>query len=154
MRELGLKLIKDLGIHSRSYNRKYRIGLFKCPLCGSEVEKIMKDGVKAKVCSRSCYAKIRERRGPYKSGTVLISGYYYDYLPEHPFSTKKGYVAQHRIQAENKIGRMLLPNEDVHHINEIKTDNRQENLMVMSKSEHSKLHRKKTKRDSNGKFKI
>lgn len=46
----------------------------------------------------------------------------------------------HRVIMEQEIGRKLKSNEVVHHINEIKTDNRIENLQLMTHSEHSSLH--------------
>lgn len=38
------------------------------------------------------------------------------------------HMQQHRLVMEEKIGRKLLPNERVHHINGIRDDNRPENL--------------------------
>jgi hypothetical protein len=45
---------------------------------------------------------------------------------------------------EQKLGRYLLPTEDVDHLNGVKTDNRPENLQLMSsRSEHVKLEHKR-----------
>lgn len=48
--------------------------------------------------------------------------------------------AEHRVKIEKKLGRQLTRDETVHHINGIKTDNRLRNLLVLSNSEHQKLH--------------
>lgn len=46
----------------------------------------------------------------------------------HPMATKNGRVAEHRVVMSEKIGRDLLPGENVHHINGCRHDNRPENL--------------------------
>lgn len=78
--------------------------------------------------------------------TIFKGDYNYALVPEHPKSTKNGYVLEHRIIVENKIGRLLTSKEIVHHVNGLKKDNRPENLEVLSSnSEHGKLHQKDAK---------
>lgn len=56
---------------------------------------------------------------------------------------KKGeYKRQHRIVMENFLGRRLTTDEHVHHINHNKFDNSIKNLIVLTNSEHGKLHMK------------
>jgi len=63
-------------------------------------------------------------------------------VPEHPNSTKNGYVLEHRIVMENHLNRLLTADEIVHHINHDGKDNRIENLEVMTRSEHGRHHAK------------
>lgn len=49
-------------------------------------------------------------------------------------------IDEHRLIMQNHIGRKLDKNEVVHHINGNKLDNSIDNLMILSRSEHSKAH--------------
>lgn len=62
------------------------------------------------------------------------SGYVYVKVQNHPFSTAKNEILEHRLVMEKHIGRYLLPTEEVHHKNTIRDDNRIENLELWSKS--------------------
>lgn len=69
------------------------------------------------------------------------NGYTYALVPDHPNATKNGYVMEHRVVMENELGRLLENNEIVHHHNGIITDNRLGNLEVMTRSEHTIMHK-------------
>ena len=61
--------------------------------------------------------------------------------PVHPKANSNNLYPLHRVVMENKLGRILLPDEIVHHIDEDKSNNNESNLMVLSVSDHAKLHR-------------
>lgn len=93
-------------------------------------------------CSRSCYAThYQAAHGGMnlKNGTTRHRGYVLDWAPDHPANVR-GYVPQHRIIVEKSIGRYLQADEEVHHINHVKDDNRLENLQLLTRMEHRKLH--------------
>lgn len=76
----------------------------------------------------------------WKGGKVITTGgYVYIMKPEHPHASKSGYVMEHRLVMEQHLGRLLEKDEDIHHINKIKTDNRLENLELLSHNHHASL---------------
>ncbi len=78
-----------------------------------------------------------------KSEIREVNGYRTIFMPEHPKSMKgnwEGYVYEHIFVAENNIGRPLTNDECVHHLDFNRSNNRKENLIVLLKSQHAKLH--------------
>ena len=55
----------------------------------------------------------------------------------HPHADKHGYIAEHRVIMEQRIGRYLSSDEIVHHLNGIKHDNRLANLVVVKARSHA-----------------
>lgn len=82
----------------------------------------------------------------WRGGRKLSSyGYLLVLLPEHHLANGNGYVYEHRLVAEQTLGRQLGPGEVVHHINGDVADNDPANLAVMSKGQHTALHKQQEK---------
>lgn len=61
----------------------------------------------------------------------------------HPYASKRGYTAQHRLVVESVIGRYLYPSEKIHHIDRNKKNNEPNNLFIFKNdSEHMVCHNK------------
>lgn len=121
----------------------------KCPYCNKNFPLPYKSLVPLrKFCSKPCSARAlisrlpQEKQPHWKGGKSIIStGYIIIRANGHPRAHKNNYILEHRLIMEKHLGRPLKKSEDVHHINGIKTDNRIENLITLTKSKHQNLHK-------------
>ncbi len=125
-----------------------------CAVCGSEFPTKKSHLSRRKTCSKSCLAKLKssqmsgkgnhqhgrtgaERGAAFKGGRRISSwGYVLIAVGRNK------YEFEHRLLMEAHIGRKLNHDEHVHHINGNKQDNRLENLEILTKPEHVRLHNK------------
>ena len=101
-----------------------------------------------KFCSHICYTCFNVGKNHYlfkANGSKRKDGYirYHD---------RGNRVYLHRKIIEDSIGRKLLDYEEVHHINNDPSDNRIENLMLVTSIDHLKLHAKLRERNEKGQF--
>ena len=89
--------------------------------------------------------RVGEKSGRWDGGRFIGPNGYVRIINPDPqpakASSSKRYLMEHRVVAEQMIGRPLKKGEVVHHVNLIKTDNRPSNLMVLpSISAHRQIH--------------
>lgn len=116
-----------------------------CPSCREEQAKVpcekcgklrQKDSIQCSACW--CKEQAMEKNGNWKGGRRKHSGYIMIRVPDHPRGkNNNGYVFEHIVVMESIIGRYLFPNENVHHKNGIKDDNRSSNLELWVRSQPS-----------------
>lgn len=79
-------------------------------------------------------------------GYIDPHGYEYVYKPYHPYCNDWGHVRKHRLVKEiylsilNNLPVYIHPNLIVHHINEVKNDNRPQNLQILTSKQHGEIH--------------
>ena len=118
------------------------------------------------------YGLTGDKNASFKGEEIISEfGYILTYAPNHPFphdkSIRGGRVFKHRLVIEENADSLdpkyfieiegkkyLKPEYHVHHINENKTDNRFENLQILTRSEHTSIHNKEKviERDSLGRI--
>lgn len=78
------------------------------------------------------------KNGNWKGGrTVTQHGYVLIRVgKDHPLADSRGYAYEHRLKAEEKLGRPLQPGEQVHHRDFRRANNRRRNLRVARSVAH------------------
>lgn len=74
---------------------------------------------------------------------VTHNGYKMIRMLNHPYKDAKGYVREHVLIMEDYLGRYVLPDEVVHHIDGDKLNNDIENLELCTLAAHTSWHHRK-----------
>lgn len=139
----------------------------KCLICNKEFIVKPSHMKRRKTCSRECLKKLKsitmkgagnhqfgltgESNGSFKNKFSIKNGYVFIFLPEHPYCIFNGRIKYHRVIAEKQKNikkefldenGFLLPTIDVHHKDFNKLNNEPDNLQILTRSEHTKLHNK------------
>lgn len=100
-------------------------------LCGTHNWRLKNWGVLDRDGTTAKYRADEGERRVDKTGYVKIK------FPSHFEAHANGWVFEHRMVMADALGRRLLPEENVHHINGVRDDNRLENLEMWTKAQPS-----------------
>ena len=141
IRDLTGQVFGKLTVVSLAGNDKWARSAWLCKCeCGNEKTVTGNNLTSGSTKSCGCLAGSENRQlreeGIFTKRTNNL-GYVIMRYPEHPNSQKNGYLFEHTYVMSEHLGRPLKPNENVHHINGDRADNRIENLELWSKSQPS-----------------
>lgn len=146
-----------------------------CETCGKPMKVQPHKFESQRFCSHAC--KNESLRGMLEGPggrSKRSDGYMQVYYPSHPEVLERIarhvktptsrhpnlFVLEHRLVMEQVLGRRLLSTEQVNHINQIRDDNRPENLEVLSAGDHARISnqqgvvKRKSMRDELAEYKL
>jgi hypothetical protein len=116
-----------------------------CPRCGATENLVTYKYAKFRGYCKHCMDHLKRLTTKNIKGSRSISSYdNYVYLAgsqywDHPRYNHHG-IAEHIVVMEKHLGRYVNRWEEVHHINHDRSDNRLDNLKLLSRSEHKAIH--------------
>jgi hypothetical protein len=81
----------------------------------------------------------KEGHGRWQGGRWRSSGYVLLLVPGHQRANARGYVREHILVAEKALGRALPDGAEIHHFNEVRSDNANRNLVICQDDAYHKL---------------
>lgn len=135
---------------------KHKMCLIYCEWCGKPTKARVYDRERGRgrFCSSKCVGLWRaqqenfplrknqegDKNPNWRGGQALHKkGYIYRYAPNH-LRQHNGYVFEHILVAEQKLGRTLRPGEVVHHNDGNKANNHPDNIEVFPSAAHHTRH--------------
>lgn len=104
-----------------------------CANCDKPVTRYVSSGQREFFCSVAC--RWENRKKPHVR-QINAAGYVLIYVGrDYPGAHKTGHILEHRKVMQDLLGRPLLPEENVHHKNGVKGDNRPQNLELWTRSQ-------------------
>ena len=87
-----------------------------------------------------------EKHPCWKGGRIKQHGYILIHKPEHPRANKVGLIFEHIVVWEQTHGKLIPKGWQIHHLNGITNDNRQQNLVALPDKKHKHILQAKAKR--------
>ena len=113
---------------------KCRSKMNKCLTCGKLISNM------GKKCTSCAHGGSLAHQ--WKGGRTMMSGYVM--VREHEFVPNSGvqhYICEHRLNMQLHLGRKLIKDEIVHHIDFIRDNNKIDNLWLCTKSSHKTMEK-------------
>lgn len=121
---------------NKGENRHKTTKQFPCKACGNKLW-ITKGMYKISITKEFFCDRICDTKRKYMGENPTLRGGYINKTSGYHYIRKNGKpYLKHRAIMEQSLGRILKTEEQIHHLNGIRNDNRLENLKVVSNRDH------------------